>query len=375
MASDPSVVTTRRSIPNSLRVMALFLGALVLLLFLWRARSLFLTIFLATVAGVALAHAADWLERHRVRRSVGAPLIMLLIVGSLVGVLAAMAPTVRGQMDDLGREVPKAFRKIEEWLGSAKNAALQAGGQSAQEPQQGTQQPEAEQPGAQQTGSQQAEEPAGGGLQEAGRFLFPVISSTFEALAGVIIIIFVAIYIAVSPHTYRDGIMHLIPHGKRERAAEVLTDVGETLRGWLTARLIAMVVIGIVTGTALALLGVRAALALGFIAGLLELIPFYGPIIAAVPAIGVALVESPRQAVYVAILYIVVQQFEGNLLTPLILKRRLEVPPVLTIVAVSAFGIVFGVVGMLAAEPLLAATLLVIRKLYVRDVIGDPIDE
>ena len=84
--------------------------------------------------------------------------------------------------------------------------------------------------------------------------------------------------------------------------------------------------------------------------------------------------ESPQKALYVAILYVVIQQFEGNVLTPLILKERLEIPPVLTIVAVTAFGVVFGVVGMLAAEPFVAATLLVVRKLYVRDVIGDPIE-
>lgn len=349
------------TIPNALRIVALFLGAIVLLLFLWKARSLFLTIFLAIIAGLALSHATDWLARHRVRRSIGAPVVMLLVVGALVGLVAATAPSVRKQIEQLTGELPKAVRKVEQWLGNAKNIATEAVGQEQQAPPQQQQQ-------QQQKSPQQA-------AQGAGRFVFPAIATTFEAAAGVLIIIFVAMYIAVSPHTYRDGIMHLVPHGKRDRADEVLTDLAETLRGWLTARLIAMVVIGIVTGGALALLGIPAALALGIIAGLLELIPFYGPIIASIPAIGVALVESPQKAIYVAILYVIVQQFEGNLLTPLILKRRLEVPPVLTIVAVTAFGIVFGVLGMLAAEPFVAGTLLVVRKLYVRDVIGDSIED
>ena len=364
----PGMTTTSHSIPNALRIVALFLGSIVLLLFLWKARSLFLTIFLATIAGLALSRATDWLEQRRVRRSIGAPVVMLLVIGSLVGLVAATAPSVRDQMEHLMSELPKALTKVEQWLGTAREMAMEAGS--------GQQQQQREQPQQQQEQpQQQQQEPSPeAAAQGAGRVIFPAIASTFEAIAAVLIIIFVAIYIAVSPHTYRDGIMHLVPHGKRERAAEVLGDVAETLRGWLTARLIAMVVIGIVTGSALAFLGVPAALALGIIAGLLELIPFYGPIIAAIPAIGVALVESPQKAIYVAILYLIVQQFEGNLLTPLILKRRLEVPPVLTIVAVTAFGIVFGVLGMLAAEPLVAATLLIVRKLYVRDVIGDPID-
>ena len=369
--ADQPLVTTRHSIPNALRVAVLFLGAVALLLFVWKARSLFLTIFLAIIAGLALGKAADWLQRHHIKRAIGAPLVMLLLIGGLVGLIAAIAPTVRTQMDDLTTEVPKAFRQVEEWLGSARDA-LHAGSQGAASQGAATQGAEG---GQQQDSGQGGGALPEGGLRTVGRFAFPVISSTFEAVAGVLIIIFVAMYLAISPHTYRDGLMHLVPHDKRPRADEVLTDLGETLRGWLTARLIAMVVIGIVTGGALALLGVRAALALGIIAGLLELIPFYGPIIAAIPAIGVALVDSPQKALYVAILYIAVQQFEGNVLTPLILKRRLEIPPVITIVAVTAFGIVFGVIGMLAAEPLVAATILIVRKLYVRDVIGDPIDD
>lgn len=340
------------------RVIAIALGAIVLLLFLWKARALFLTIFLAIIAGLALVRAADWLEKHRIRRSVGAPLVMLLIVGALVGLIAAVAVPVRRQAEELTKELPKAVRKVEGWLGKAQaTAKLQPAPQQTQQQQQQPQQPQQKQPG-----------------QGAGRFVFPVISSTFEALAGLLIIIFVAIYIGISPDTYRQGIIHLIPHTRRPQMVEVLDDVAETLRGWLMARLIAMIVIGLVTGAALALLGIRGALALGIIAGLMELIPFYGPVIASIPALGIALLESPQKAIYVAILYIVIQQFEGNILTPLLLKRRLEVPPVLTIVAVSAFGIVFGVLGMLAAEPLLAATLLVVRKLYVRDVIGDKVD-
>jgi predicted PurR-regulated permease PerM len=337
------------------RVIAIALAAIVLLLFLWKARALFLTVFLAVIAGLALVRAADWLEKHRIRRSVGAPLVMLLILGALVGLIVGVAAPVRRQADELAKELPKAMRKVEGWLGKAQAAA------TLQEAPQQLQQTTQPQPRPQQL------KPA----QGAGRFVFPVITSTFEAIAGLLIIIFIAIYIAISPDTYRDGIIHMVPHTKRPRLVEVLDEVAETLRGWLMARLIAMIVIGIVTGVALLLLGVRGALALGVIAGLMELVPFYGPVVAAIPAIGVALIESPQKAIYVTILYIVIQQFEGNVLTPLLLKRRLEVPPVLTIVAVSAFGIVFGVLGMLAAEPLVAATLLVVKKLYVRDVIGD----
>ena len=404
MADQPAV-TTRRSIPNTLRVVALVLGAAVLLLFLWTARSLVLTTFLAVIAGLAVSRATDWLQKRHIPRGVGAPLVILAVIGAVGGVVAAIAPTVREQARDLTTQVPKAFKQIEEWIGISPQAALGGGqGQGEGAAQQGGGQGQGEgaaqrgggqgqSEGAAQQGGGQAGGPGapaqqrgggGGGspspalgeqAQQAGRFVLPAISGTFEAIAGVLILIFLAIYIAVSPKTYYEGIMHLVPHSKRDRAEEVLGDLGATLRGWLIARLIAMVVIGIVTGAGLALIGVRGALALGLLAGLLELIPFYGPIIAAIPALGIAIVESPQQALYVLILYVVIQQFEGNVLTPIILKERLEIPPVLTIVAVTAFGLVFGVLGMLAAEPFVAAMLLVVRKLYVRDVIGDDVEE
>jgi predicted PurR-regulated permease PerM len=153
----------------------------------------------------------------------------------------------------------------------------------------------------------------------------------------------------------------------------LLTDLSEGFRGWLQARLLAAVIIGAITAGGLMLLQVKAALALAVIAGLMELIPFFGPIFSALPAIGIALVDSPQKALWVVLLYVVIQQIEGNVVTPLLLKKRLEIPPVLTIVAVSALGIVFGVLGMLVAEPLTAMVMLIVKRLYVRDVVGDDV--
>src|SRR6185295_15346775 len=101
---------------------------------------------------------------------------------------------------------------------------------------------------------------------------------------------------------------------------------------------------------------------------------FFGPIASAIPAIGVALIESPEKALWVAGLYLVVQQLEGNVLTPLLLRQRLDIPPVLTVVTVAALGVVFGVIGMLIAEPLLATVLVTTKMLYVNDVVGDEVN-
>ena len=358
--TEPAV-RQRWALPNAIRVLLIFLGLAVLFLFFWKARSLFLTAFLGLIFGLALARAADFLEARHIRRGIGAPLVMLLAVGTIAGMIAVVAPRLREQTRDLSRELPKALQQIERQMGIKPGTVT------------------AVVPGAQPQAPQGQQKPQAGALQQAvqremrsvGRLLFPFISSSVEAVAGLLIMIFIAIYVAISPHTYRDGLLHLVPHNRRARVEEVLDEVGDTLRGWLTARLIAVVIIGAITAGALAALRVKGALALGLIAGLLEFIPFFGPVLSSIPAIAIAMLDTPQKAIYVIVLYIAIQQLEGNVLTPLLLKRRLDVPPVLTIVAVSALGIVFGVLGMLTAEPLVALTLVLVKRLYVEDVVGD----
>jgi len=349
----------------TLKVTVLVFAVLILLRFLWIAHAIFIVTFLGILLGLALAKAVDFLERHKIRRGIGAPVTLLLLLGVLVGIGAMVAPSIREQSIEIARELPKAIDEIEQKFGATPaSKALGMAPQPAQPAKQG----------------QPAQPPQGGLSQQLGKevrnatkFLFPIISSAFGAVGGLIIVLFIAMYIAATPDVYREGLVHLVPHRARPRANEVLVTLGNTLRQWLVARLIAMVAIGLVTGIGLALLNVKGAAALGVLAGLLELVPFFGPFVSAVPAIGIALVDSPQKALAVVVLYIIVQQLEGNVITPLILEKKLDIPPVLTVLAVAAMGIVFGVLGMLVAEPLLAAVLVTTKMLYVEDVVGDEV--
>jgi predicted PurR-regulated permease PerM len=206
-----------------------------------------------------------------------------------------------------------------------------------------------------------------------GHAFFAVFSSTVAALAGVILIIFITLFIAVDPGLYHRGLMHLFPHRHRARAGEVLSAMAFSLRRWLVTQLIAMIVIGVVTGGALALLGIRGAIALGIIAGLLEFIPYVGPIAAAIPAIAMGLLDSPQKALWVAVVFTLIQQSEGHLLIPLLMKDSLELPPVLTILSQAVMGAVFGFLGLLVAVPLLGTTMVAVKLLYVEDVVGDDV--
>jgi predicted PurR-regulated permease PerM len=134
-----------------------------------------------------------------------------------------------------------------------------------------------------------------------------------------------------------------------------------------------MLVIGVVTTVALLLIGVRAAVALGIIAGILEFVPYFGPILSAVPAIAMAFLDGPEKALWVVAAYVAIQQLENHLLIPLLMKEGLELPPVITIVGQVALSLVFGFVGLLIAVPLMGAVMVPIKLLYVQDVVGDEV--
>ena len=346
-----------------LRVTALVLGMIIALRFLWAVRSVVCLAFLGVLFGLALGAGADWTERWRVPRGASVPLIVLLILGSLVGLGALTAPRVTGQLREVREEVPQAIERVEHWV-----AERQAGAMRLLQPD-STSAPARDQAGGPAALRQGLAQQAGA---VAERF-FAVFSSTLAVFAGLILILAISIYVAINPGLYHAGLMHLFPHRARRRAGEVLSAIATTLRRWLVSQLIAMVVIGVVTTLALLLIGVRAAVALGVIAGLLEFIPFVGPALSAVPAVAMALLDGPEKALWVVLAYIAIQQAENHILIPLLMKEGVDIPPVVTILAQAAFAIVLGFLGLLVAVPLVGAVLVAVKLLYVEDVVGDEV--
>ena len=190
-------------------------------------------------------------------------------------------------------------------------------------------------------------------------------SATFGALANTVLILFLGLYLAVEPDLYRRGILHLVPVAARERTALAMAASGHALKKWLLGQLIAMLTIGVITGVGLSLLGIPLALSLGLIAGLLEFIPFIGPILSAVPAVLVGFTQGGWTPLYVVLFYLVVQQIEGNVLMPIVQKWAVALPPALGLLGVVIFGLLFGVLGILFATPLMVVVMVLVQKLYV----------
>lgn len=382
-----------------LRAVAIVAGFYIALRLLWVGRSVLLLTFLGVLFGLALTAGVDWLERRRIPRGLGAIALVLGFFGILGGLGAATAPSITGQLRELETQLPQAINKIQTWVrerqegvtqvlqqvapdaatgpgaqdtgGAAGEKGKAAGAREGQKPE-----PQQEpRPGGQNQG--EGEQRAGGGLTDqlggVGKFAFGFFSSTLAALAGFILILFVAVFVAVDASTYHKGLMHLFPHRARARAGEVLSSTATMLRRWLLTQFVAMIAVGALTAGVLLLLDVKAAIGLGIIAGILEFVPIAGPIIAAIPGIAMSFLDGPQKAVYVTLAYIAIQQIEANLITPLLMKRGLELPPVLTITAQGVLSLVFGFVGLLVAVPMLAAAMVPIKMLYVQDVVGDQV--
>jgi predicted PurR-regulated permease PerM len=360
-----------------LRATALVTSYLLALALVWVARDVVFTAFLGVLFGLAVGAGADGLTRMRIPRGVGAPLVVIGFLGALYGAGAAIAPTVRTQVLELRIRVPEAVDRIEAWVNARPGVAgLFLGGHDVAAASGGAPAPSAE---STRTGAPTTSVTRGPTLREriteqlsgTARYLFPFLSSTITVAAGLFLILVLAIYVGADPGLYHAGLMGLFPRGARARAGVVLTRIATVLRRWLVTQLVAMVVIGVVSTITLLLLGVKAAVALGVIAGLLEFVPTVGPIIAAVPAIAMGFLDSPEKALTVGLAYLVIQQLEGHVLIPILMKEGMDLPPALTIVTQAVMALLFGFLGLMVAVPLLAVIIVPVKLLYMEGVVGD----
>ena len=206
---------------------------------------------------------------------------------------------------------------------------------------------------------------------------FGALTSAFSTLSGalpnVFIILFVGVYVALSPLLYVDGILRLVPKAHRPRAHEVASALGTGLRMWLLGRISSMTIVGVLTAVGLMLFGIPLALTLGLIAALLSFVPYIGPILAFVPALAVALSEGSQAMIAVVGIYAAVQFAESYLITPLIQKRTVSMPPALLITSQVVLGVLAGTVGVAVATPLVLMVIILVQMLYVQDVLDDDV--
>ncbi len=326
------------------RARALLLALLVagLVLLAWRLSSILLLGFGGVLVAVLLRHLAVGLARRTGLPAGAALAAVVLGMAALAAAFALLAgPAIAAQFGELWRTLPPALARLREMVeGYDWGRDLLAQG--------GTPQP--------------------GTLLNLATGLA---GTALNALSDALLVLVVALFLSADPDPYRRGLVRLVPPARRPRAGEVLDALGRGLWGWILGQGVAMLVVGAITAAGLMLIGVPLALALGILAGLLNVVPYLGPIIGAVPAVLVAFAQGPQEALYTVGLFVVLQGFEGYVLTPMLQRRAVEIPPALGILAIVGLGTLFGTYGVLFATPLLLVAMILVRMLYVEDALGD----
>lgn len=198
-----------------------------------------------------------------------------------------------------------------------------------------------------------------------------VFSVTIDAIGGLVFIFFVGLYLAAAPADYLEPILLVLSPEHRARGRAVLHALGQGLGWWLFGRAVTMISLGILTTLALWLFGIPLALVLGVIAGILLFVPYLGAIAAAIPALLVALMESPAKALWVLVIYTGVHIFEGYFITPFVQRRAVSLPPGLLISVQILSASLFGLGGVVFSTPLTVVAIIFVQMLYVQDVLGE----
>ena len=309
-------------------------------LLLWALRSLVILIFGAVLVAVILRVIANPIRsRLRIPDSIALLTVVLLLAGLFGIAFWLFGAEVAEQSRNLQDRIPAAWQATQARLESV-----------------GLAEPVRDWLDSLGAGS-------GGVLNNLGG----VVISVGSAITDTLLVIVGGIFFAANPTLYRSGVLQLVPPGGRDNLGRAFDDCSRALRLWLLGRLITMTIVGILTGLGLWIIGIPAALTLGLAAGLLDFVPFVGPIVAAIPAVLLALASDPTLALWTAGLYLLIQQIEGNVVTPLIQQRAVELPPALLLFALVAFGLMFGIAGILFAEPLTVVVYVLVKRLYVRD--------
>ncbi len=200
--------------------------------------------------------------------------------------------------------------------------------------------------------------------------LIPYVFSGVGLAIHFVSVIVMAIYLTLNPGVYLNGFVRLIPVRRRPLARSILAELGTTLRAWIGAQIIAMVILAALTWIGLLVLGVPFALAFAVFTGIAVIVPFFGSLVSTVlPAVFVLGLGDPLTSFLVLLLGIIVHLIEANLVHPLIMERRIHLPPVLSILSVLIMADLFGPFGLLLAVPVLAVLMVVVRRVYVEEIL------
>lgn len=318
------------------RLLILSAAAILAFLFVWFQLQLVLLAFAGVLLAVMLRTITRWIEHHTRLNGMLAYAATLALIAAAGGLVAwLIAPRAINQMTQVAQSMPTSIHQLEKPLehSTIGREILAEGHKLA----------------------------AHGDLNQR----LPQIA---RAVAGgatdLIIVVVIGFFAALHPRGYKEGLLVIFPEAKRERARTIFNELERQLRWWLFGQMLPMAVLGVASAIGLWVLGVHLPWTLGLVTGLAVFLPYAGTVLAGVPSVLMGLQRSPQTALYVLILYTLLHLAEGYILTPLVQRRAVRLPPVLTILTQFFFWNVSGILGLAVAAPLASAGIVLVKELY-----------
>lgn len=325
-----------------LQVLLVLFGLLLVWRFLTEVATVMLVLATGLLLAVVLSGPVETLRRRRVPRGLSSGLI--LAAAALVLVLGGwlLMPVLEREITALVSTLPSALSYVNERISELAGAL-----------------------GLETSFELSSLSPSNLGRRLLGGVL-GLFGTLASALAGAVVVVFLALYLATMPEPVVRWVIRLFPPNQRPRTREVLSEIRLNLLDWLKGRLISMTIVGVLSIIALYVIGVPGAISLGIFAGLISFIPYIGPIVSVVPPALLTLGGTPTDALWVLLAYLGIQQIESYLLTPMVMEEVASLHPAVVVASVAAFGAAFGIIGAVLALPITLAAGVLVEELWFR---------
>ena len=320
------------------------------LFLLWQIRQLLLLIFTAVVIATSLNILVNKFCRLGLRRGYGVALAIVLLAAVGLLFFQLVVPPFVSQFQELAALVPLAIERLNDWVDVLS---------SNLDPETITYLPDTEEITEQI--QPLIEQFLGGGIS----FFY----SSFGTLLSSLFLLALSLMLLADPTSYRLAFIRLFPAFYRRRVDDILLLCDRCLRGWLVGIIFNMLIITVLSFIGLLILRIPLALAQAVLAGALTFIPNIGPTLSVLPPMAIALLTAPWKSVAVLIFYVIVQQLESNILTPLIMSQRVSLLPAITLLSQIFFATFFGFLGLLIALPLTVVGQVWVKEVLIKDIL------
>ncbi len=317
---------------------------------LYRLRALIFLLFVAIVIGIAIRPAVEWLQRRGISRITGIIIIYVLIAGVALGILALTFPVIADQVTQLSQNLPQYYSEIRGALGNSGNRLLQ--NIALQIPSELT--------------LLLSRVPS-----TDGKLLTQVTQTVFFAnlavkgILSILAVFLLAYYWTQESSVIIRTLLRLAPLNRRHDIQQFFYLAETKIGGYIRGQAILCLIVGAAAFILYTLIGLPYTLVLALFAGVMEMVPIFGPALGAIPALLAALSTDPDKVIWVLIATGLIQMMENIWLVPRVMKSSMGVNPIIILLSLVAFGSVFGFAGALLALPLAAIIQLIVDRILI----------